>query len=150
AEVHDAQGRPDDDRGHHPSIEPMLVHASSKIREASGDRLRIESRAARAAQSRGTALPSSTSSLARTQCGRGTVTGMRVAESCSGANLMESLARLSGLDQSFLHFETPSAYMHVALTAVFDPGSLSVEDGGIDFASIRGHVASRLHLIPRY
>ena len=25
--------------------------------------------------------------------------------------------------------------MHVALTAVFEPGSLSVEDGGIDFAS---------------
>lgn len=59
-------------------------------------------------------------------------------------------ARLSGLDQSFLHFETPNAYMHVALTAVFEPGSLSVEDGGIDFASIRSHVASRLHLIPRY
>ncbi len=60
------------------------------------------------------------------------------------------LARLSGLDQSFLHFETPNAYMHVALTAIFDSGSLSVEDGGIDFASIRSHIASRLHLIPRY
>ncbi len=58
--------------------------------------------------------------------------------------------RLSGLDQSFLHFETPNAYMHVALTAVFDPGSLSIADGGIDFASIRNHIASRLHLIPRY
>ncbi len=58
--------------------------------------------------------------------------------------------RLSGLDQSFLHFETPNAYMHVALTAIFEPGSLSVEDGGIDFASIRSHIASRLHLIPRY
>ena len=57
--------------------------------------------------------------------------------------------RLSGLDQSFLHFETPNAYMHVALTAVFEPGSLSVEDG-IDFASIKSHIASRLHLIPRY
>ena len=39
--------------------------------------------------------------------------------------------------------------MHVALTAVFEPGSLSVEDG-IDFASIKSHIASRLHLIPRY
>lgn len=62
----------------------------------------------------------------------------------------ETHARLSGLDQSFLHFETPNAYMHVALTAVFDPGSLCVAEGGIDFASVRGHVASRLHLIPRY
>lgn len=62
----------------------------------------------------------------------------------------ETHARLSGLDQSFLHFETPSAYMHVALTAIFDPGSLSIADGGIDFASIRSHIASRLHLIPRY
>jgi WS/DGAT/MGAT family acyltransferase len=58
--------------------------------------------------------------------------------------------RLSGLDQSFLHFETPNAYMHVALTAIFEPGSVSGADGNIDFASIRKHVASRLHLIPRY
>jgi WS/DGAT/MGAT family acyltransferase len=63
---------------------------------------------------------------------------------------MRTPARLSGLDQSFLHFETPTAYMHVALTAIFDPGSLSVEDGGIDFTSIRSHIAARLHLIPRY
>ena len=62
----------------------------------------------------------------------------------------ETHARLSGLDQSFLHFETPNAYMHVALTAVFDPGSLCVAEGGIDCASVRSHVASRLHLIPRY
>lgn len=58
--------------------------------------------------------------------------------------------RLSGLDQSFLHFETPNAYMHVALTAIFEPGSLGSQSGGIDFARIRRHVASRLHLIPRY
>jgi len=58
--------------------------------------------------------------------------------------------RLSGLDQSFLHFETPNAYMHVALTAIFEPGSLGSQRGGIDFPRIRRHVASRLHLIPRY
>jgi diacylglycerol O-acyltransferase len=78
--------------------------------------------------------------------------GMRVAARSIGETTVgdSQPARLSGLDQSFLHFETASAYMHVALTAVFEPGSLSIEDGGIDFASIRSHIASRLHLIPRY
>src|SRR5512135_1305108 len=73
--------------------------------------------------------------------------GMRVAVGVAGRRPMGEThhTRLSGLDQSFLHFETPNAYMHVALTAVFDPGSLSVADGGIDFASIRSHIASRLH-----
>src|SRR6185436_11924289 len=74
--------------------------------------------------------------------------GMGVAESAGMDD--PDPTRLSGLDQSFLHFETPDAYMHVALTAIFDPGSLSAADGGIDFASIRSHIASRLHLIPRY
>jgi WS/DGAT/MGAT family acyltransferase len=58
--------------------------------------------------------------------------------------------RLSGLDQSFLHFETPNTYMHVALTAIFEPGSLVQEGGGIDIKRIRRHIASRLRFIPRY
>jgi WS/DGAT/MGAT family acyltransferase len=58
--------------------------------------------------------------------------------------------RLSGLDHAFLHFESDAAYMHVALTAVFDAGSLATADGGIDIERIRGHVAARLHLLPRY
>lgn len=58
--------------------------------------------------------------------------------------------RLSGLDQSFLHFETPSTYMHVALTAIFEPGSLGRQGGGIDIKRIRRHIASRLRCIPRY
>jgi len=58
--------------------------------------------------------------------------------------------RLSGLDQSFLHFETPSTYMHVALTAVFECGSLARPGDGIDIKRIRRYVASRLHLLPRY
>ena len=33
--------------------------------------------------------------------------------------------RLSGLDHAFLHFETHETPMHVALTAVFEPGSLA-------------------------
>lgn len=62
----------------------------------------------------------------------------------------EGYVRLSGLDHAFLHFETPATYMHVALTAIFDGGSLARPDGGIDIDRIRAHVASRLHLLPRY
>jgi WS/DGAT/MGAT family acyltransferase len=62
----------------------------------------------------------------------------------------EGYVRLSGLDHAFLHFETSSTYMHIALTAIFDAGSLARADGGIDIERIRAHVASRLHLLPRY
>jgi len=58
--------------------------------------------------------------------------------------------RLSGLDHAFLHFETNETYMHVALTAIFEEGSLARPDGGIDVERVRAHVASRLHLLPRY
>jgi diacylglycerol O-acyltransferase / wax synthase len=58
--------------------------------------------------------------------------------------------RLSGLDHAFLHFETQATYMHVALTAIFDAGSLARSGGGIDIERVRAHVASRLHLLPRY
>ncbi|MBM4242794.1 MAG: wax ester/triacylglycerol synthase family O-acyltransferase, partial [Deltaproteobacteria bacterium] len=62
----------------------------------------------------------------------------------------DGYVRLSGLDHAFLHFETPATYMHVALTAIFDGGSLARPDGGIDIERVRCHVASRLHLLPRY
>ncbi|HZR81465.1 MAG TPA: wax ester/triacylglycerol synthase family O-acyltransferase [Candidatus Binatia bacterium] len=58
--------------------------------------------------------------------------------------------RLSGLDHSFLHFETQNSYMHVASTCLFRGGSSLDGDGGIDIARARAHIASRLHLIPRY
>jgi diacylglycerol O-acyltransferase / wax synthase len=58
--------------------------------------------------------------------------------------------RLSGLDQSFLHFETPNCYMHVAITAIFEGGSLLRGDGSLDIKRVRRHIASRLPLIPRY
>lgn len=58
--------------------------------------------------------------------------------------------RLSTLDNSFLALETPSIHMHVAGLAVFEAGSLRTPEGGIDVASIGAHIASKLHLIPRY
>ena len=58
--------------------------------------------------------------------------------------------RLSKLDETFLGFETPTTYMHVALTAIFEPGSLAMRSGGVDVARIRTHIGARLHLVPRY
>ncbi len=58
--------------------------------------------------------------------------------------------RLSGLDEAFLAFETPTTYMHVAVSAVFETGSLGTGNGGVDIKRIRAHVGSRLRFIPRY
>jgi len=64
---------------------------------------------------------------------------------------MESFyERLSALDQTFLALETPNAYMHVAITAIFEPGNLSTPQGGVDIDRIRQHIAARLRFIPRY
>ena len=59
----------------------------------------------------------------------------------------EQVERLSGLDASFLYFETPSMHMHVAMTAIFDPSTMQ---GGYTFEKIREFIASRLHLVPPF
>src|SRR3954451_9930019 len=51
--------------------------------------------------------------------------------------------RLTGLDASFLHLETPSAHMHVAGVMLFD-GSPPDHDELIEA------ISGRLHLVPRY
>jgi diacylglycerol O-acyltransferase len=51
--------------------------------------------------------------------------------------------RLSGLDTSFLHLERSGAHMHVASTSVF-------EGTAPTHAEFRDHIASRLHLVPRF
>lgn len=58
--------------------------------------------------------------------------------------------RLSSLDHSFLLFEGPTTYMHVAAAAVLDAAPLSTADGGIDMDRIRQYVESRLKYIPQY
>ncbi|MEZ5596109.1 MAG: wax ester/triacylglycerol synthase family O-acyltransferase [Pseudomonadales bacterium] len=50
--------------------------------------------------------------------------------------------RLTDHDASFLYAETASAPMHGA--------SIAVVEGEIDFDAFKAHIASRLHLIPRY
>ena len=57
------------------------------------------------------------------------------------------MERLSGLDASFLYFETPSMHMHVAMTAIFDPSSM---EGGYSFQAIKDFIESRLHLVPPF
>lgn len=58
--------------------------------------------------------------------------------------------RLSMLDCSFLVFEGPQTYMHIAATTIFEAGPLASADGGVNLGCIRKYVASRLPSIPRY
>src|ERR671932_260088 len=51
--------------------------------------------------------------------------------------------RLTGLDASFLHLETPSSHMHVAGVMLFE-GSPPDHDDLVEM------LESRLHLVPRY
>jgi diacylglycerol O-acyltransferase / wax synthase len=51
--------------------------------------------------------------------------------------------RLSGLDSSFLHMEREGAHMHVASTIIFEGPPPTHEE-------FRDHIASRLHLVPRF
>lgn len=51
--------------------------------------------------------------------------------------------RLTGLDSSFLHLERGGAHMHVASTTLF-------EGPPPPYLEFRDHIASRLHLVPRF
>jgi diacylglycerol O-acyltransferase / wax synthase len=51
--------------------------------------------------------------------------------------------RLTGLDASFLHLERSGAHMHVASTMIFQGPPPT-------HAEFRDHIASRLHLVPRF
>ncbi len=62
---------------------------------------------------------------------------------------MPGYERLSALDETFLAFETPSTYMHVALVTTFGPGSVAGEKG-LKIERVRKYFESRLHLVPRY
>lgn len=57
------------------------------------------------------------------------------------------MERLSGLDASFLYFETPTNHMHVAAVMVFDPSTMP---GGYSFERVKEFIGGRLHLIPQF
>ena len=63
---------------------------------------------------------------------------------------MANYDRLTALDNSFLLFEKPTAYTHVASTQIFEKGPLALEGGGIDFDAIKKAHEAVLHRIPRY
>jgi diacylglycerol O-acyltransferase / wax synthase len=56
---------------------------------------------------------------------------------------MTNAERLSGLDTSFLHLERSGAHMHVASVSVFKGEAPTHRE-------FRDHIASRLHLVPRF
>lgn len=58
--------------------------------------------------------------------------------------------RLSSLDHSFLLFEGPNTYMHVAAVAILEAAPLSTPAGGIDMDRIRRYVGSRMKYVPAY
>jgi diacylglycerol O-acyltransferase len=57
---------------------------------------------------------------------------------------------LSAQDRAFLVFEDRNTHMHLGGVAVFEGGPLVGRGGAVDVERIRAHVASRLHLTPRY
>src|SRR3954463_4248409 len=56
---------------------------------------------------------------------------------------MDMTDRLTGLDTSFLHLERDGTHMHVASTTIF-------EGPAPPYVEFRDHIASRLHLVPRF
>ncbi len=57
------------------------------------------------------------------------------------------MERMSGLDASFLYFETPNMHMHVVGVIVFDP---STSPEGYDFERVKDMLRDRLHLVPQF
>lgn len=57
------------------------------------------------------------------------------------------MERMSGLDASFLYFETPNMHMHVVGVIVFDP---STSPEGYSFERVKEMMRSRLHLVPPF
>jgi WS/DGAT/MGAT family acyltransferase len=57
------------------------------------------------------------------------------------------MERLSGLDASFLYFETSQMHMHVSIVAILDPKG---NPGGFSFDRVQDLIASRLHLLPPF
>lgn len=57
---------------------------------------------------------------------------------------------LTAQDRAFLAFEDRNTHMHLGGVAIFDRGPLVGRGGGVDIDRLRAHVASRLHLAPRY
>src|SRR5262249_26963606 len=62
---------------------------------------------------------------------------------------LDGYDRLTALDESFLHLERAETPMQVGAVAVLERGPF-YQDGRFRLDDVRGLVASRLHLIPRF
>ena len=58
------------------------------------------------------------------------------------------MRQLSGMDASFLYFETPKAPGHIFSLIIYDPST--APGGGVTFKGILDHFRSRLHVSPRF
>jgi diacylglycerol O-acyltransferase len=56
------------------------------------------------------------------------------------------MQQLSGLDASFLYFETPNASMHIGWIAIYDPSTVPGLEGPLRFKDILRSIEERLHL----
>jgi diacylglycerol O-acyltransferase len=63
---------------------------------------------------------------------------------------MAAYERLSVADRALLGIEGRCSHMHMGGVTLFEAGPLATAHGGIDIGRIRRHIASRLHLAPRY
>ncbi len=61
-----------------------------------------------------------------------------------------SYERLTALDASFLHAETPETPLHVGSVAVFEGAPFFDENGAFRVDELRARVAARLHVVPRF
>ena len=57
------------------------------------------------------------------------------------------MERMSGLDATFLYFETPNMHMHVLGVIVFDPATSSEP---YSFERVKEVMSGRLHLVPPF
>ena len=57
------------------------------------------------------------------------------------------MERLTGLDATFLYFETPTQHQHVCATIIMDPSTMP---RGYDFATMKQTIADRLHTLPPF
>src|SRR5260221_7653037 len=61
---------------------------------------------------------------------------------------MQGAQKLSPLDASFLHLETPNTHMHIGGVAIFEPGPLG--SGAKLYKALVNAIEPRLDLMPRY
>src|SRR5450631_123820 len=87
-------------------------------------------------------------SLEATGGHRGDVPATRPAWAAYTVTAMQGAQKLTPLDASFLHLETPRTHMHIGGVAIFEPSPLGT--GRALYEALARAIAPRLDLMPRY